>query len=314
VHVQRLIDAFLAESGHEGLREDKDYKFLKHDLRMYAGDLPYRDEEWLRAFAAEVTPYLDTLSPAAFARLPRTERVVVRLVRDGRFAEARWAARGLGHAVAPRETTEDATGRYWGAVLPDTDDARRELDVTDLELDSRPFPSALFRHEIRSVAPGPGLTLDLAVRTYDPGLRLPVGPQKASVLVTPGRHRLTAQFRLDPVRPGVFEGRVRLDLAAARLPLQGFGGVRHPLLRLHHQGLTNTGVLLAPLSFPALRATVHGTLPHALTVEPEGRGAGRLQLRWTPVGPAARVLPPLARRLSSPRLRRAARLVRGVLR
>ncbi|MGM0356790.1 cobalamin biosynthesis protein [Streptomyces sp. ECR3] len=127
--------------------------------------------------------------------------------------------------------------------------------------------------------------------------------------------RLTAAFRLDPVRPGVFEGRVRLDLGAARLPVHGFGGVRHPLLRLHHQDLTNTGVLLAPLTFPALRATAHGgTLPHALTVEPEGRGAGRLQVRWTPVGPAARLLPPLARRLSSPRLRRAARLVRGALR
>ncbi|WP_371788533.1 glycosyltransferase [Streptomyces griseoaurantiacus] len=315
VHVQRLIDAFLAQSGHESLREDKDYKFLKHDFRMYAGDLPYRDEEWLSAFAAEVTPYLDTLAPGAFARLPRPERVVLQLVRDGRFAEARWAARGLGHAVAPRETTADGTGLYWGAVAPETDAARRELDVTDLELDSRPFPSALFRHEIRSVAPGPGLTLDLAVRTYDPGLRLPVGPQRASVVLAPGRRRLTAAFRLDPVRPGVFEGRVRLDLGAARLPVHGFGGVRHPLLRLHHQDLTNTGVLLAPLTFPALRATAHGgTLPHALTVEPEGRGAGRLQVRWTPVGPAARLLPPLARRLSSPRLRRAARLVRGALR
>ena len=47
VHVQHLIDAFLAESGHESLREDKDHKFLKHDFRMYAGDLPYRDEAWL---------------------------------------------------------------------------------------------------------------------------------------------------------------------------------------------------------------------------------------------------------------------------
>ncbi len=64
IHVQTLIDDFLAESGHESLRQDKDYKFLKHDFRMYAGDLPYRDEDWLTGFARIVTPYLETLSPA----------------------------------------------------------------------------------------------------------------------------------------------------------------------------------------------------------------------------------------------------------
>ncbi len=90
------------------------------------------------------------------------------------------------------------------------------------------------------------MTVDLTIRTYDPGLRLPVGPQRASVVVAPGRRRLMVPFRLDPVRPGVFEGRVRVDLAAAPLPVQGFDGVRHPLLRLEQQGLANTGVLLAP--------------------------------------------------------------------
>lgn len=314
VHVQRLIDAFLAESGHESLREDKDYKFLKHDFRMYAGDLPYRDEEWLSAFAAEVTPYLDTLAPGAFARLPRPERVVLQLVRDGRFAEARWAARGLGHAVAPGRPPRTAPA-CTGALSPPRPTraarTRRHRPRTGLP----PLPQCPVPARDPLGRPGPGLTLDLAVRTYDPGLRLPVGPQRASVVLAPGRRRLTAAFRLDPVRPGVFEGRVRLDLGAARLPVHGFGGVRHPRLRLHHQDLTNTGVLLAPLTFPVLRATAHGgALPHALTVEPEGRGAGRLQVRWTPVGPAARLLPPLARRLSSPRLRRAARLVRGALR
>lgn len=90
IHVQHLIDAFLAESGHESLREDKDYKFLKHDFRMYAGDLPYRDEAWLSSFADLVTPYLDTLAPGAFARLPRAERVVLQLIRDRRLPEAGW--------------------------------------------------------------------------------------------------------------------------------------------------------------------------------------------------------------------------------
>ncbi|MEU8589722.1 glycosyltransferase family 2 protein [Streptomyces sp. NPDC048664] len=314
IHVQTLIDDFLTGSGHEGLREEKDYKFLKHDFRMYAGDLPYRDEEWLAGFADLVTPYLETLAPGAFARLPRTERVVIQLVRDGRLAEAQSAARGLGHGVAPARTVTDGSGAvYWGAHVPSSDGARRELDVRDLELEFRPFPSALFRHEITSVTPGPGASVDLTVRTYDPGLRLPVGPQRASVVVSPARRRLVTAFRLDPVRPGVFEGNVRLDLGAAQLPVQGFEGIRHPQLRLEQQGLTNWGILLAPLDFRSRTATHVGTLPHEMTVEPEGRGPGRLQIRWRPVGVTARI-GPVVRKVAGPRVRRAARLVKSALR
>ncbi|WP_030746082.1 glycosyltransferase family 2 protein [Streptomyces sp. NRRL S-31] len=312
VHVQRLIDEFLAASGHAGLREDKDYKFLKHDFRMYAGDLPYRDEEWLASFAELMNPYLDTLSPGAYARLPRPERVVLELLRQGRTAEARLAARGLGHGVAPRRVTSDGTGvPYWGDGVPVTERARRELDLSDLELDTRPFPAAWFRHEITELTFGSGATLTLAIRTYDPGLRLPVGPQRASLLLTPGRRRMTVPFRLDPVRPGVFDGTVRLDLAAASLPLQGFAGVRHPLVRLEQQGLSNAALLLAPLDFPPRRVRV---AHHDLTVGPEGMGPGRLQLSWRPTGVTARVIRPVARRVARPRVRAAARLVASVLR
>ncbi|MDT0396973.1 MULTISPECIES: glycosyltransferase family 2 protein [Streptomyces] len=302
VHVQRLIDAFLAGSGHGALREDKDHKFLKHDFRMYAGDLPYRDEEWLTAFADLVNPYLETLSPGAYARLPRAERVVLQLLRDRRLTEVRWAARGLGHAVAPRELTTGPDGRtYWGGRIPESATARRELDLTELEPAIRPFPVAQFRHEITGIRRGPGASVDLTVRTYDPALRLPVGPQRASLLLTPGRHRLTVPFRLSPVRPGVFEGQVRLDPAAARLPLTGFAGKRHPMLRLTSQGRSNTSLLLAPLSFPPL--TAH--LPHHhLTIEPEGHTPGRLQLRWHPTN--------ALHHLKTPRLRKAARTAASI--
>jgi glycosyltransferase involved in cell wall biosynthesis len=311
IHVQHLIDAFLAESGHESLREDKDHKFLKHDLRMYAGDLPYRDDAWLTSFADIVTPYLDTLSPGAFARLPRAERVVIQLIRDRRLPEARLAARGLGHAVGPRSVTADAAGRtYWGERVPESEWSRRELNVSDLELETRPFPSAQFRHEIKEITRGPGASIDLTIRTYDPALRLPVGPQRATLLIAPGGRRLHAHFRLSPVRPGLFEGHAHLDLAAAPLPLQGFAGIRHPLLRLQHQGLSHTGLLLAPLTFPTLTTRVPS---HHLTVEPEGHNPGRLQVRWEPVGLTARVIRPTVRRLARPRVKRAVQLVTSAL-
>jgi glycosyltransferase involved in cell wall biosynthesis len=311
IHVQHLIDAFLAESGHESLREDKDHKFLKHDLRMYAGDLPYRDDAWLTSFADIVTPYLDTLTPGAFARLPRAERVVIQLIRDRRLPEARLAARGLGHGVAPRRVVTDADGRtYWGDQVPRSEWSRRELDVSDLELETRPFPSAQFRHEIKEITRGPGASIDLTIRTYDPALRLPVGPQRATLLIAPGGRRLRVHFRLSPVRPGLFEGHAHLDLAAAPLPLQGFAGIRHPLLRLQHQGLSHTGLLLAPLTFPTLTTRVPS---HHLTVEPEGHGPGRLQVRWEPVGVTARVIRPTVRRVARPRVKRALRLVASAL-
>ncbi|MGW0535774.1 glycosyltransferase family 2 protein [Streptomyces sp. NPDC003032] len=321
VHVQRLIDEFLVSSGHAAVREAKDYKFLKHDFRMYAGDLPFRDEEWLRGFADIVNPYLAELSPGAYARLPRAERVVLQLVRDKRLAEAQLAARGLGHGVAPRETSMDAQGRvYWGGQVPETDQARVELDLSDQGLDSRPFPSAQFRHEITRVERGPGATVTLTIRTYDPGLRLPVGPQIATLLLAPGRRRMKTPFRLDPIRPGVFEGTAHLDLAAAPLPLNGFEGTRHPVLQLTSGHFHNTSLLLAPLTFPTLRARIDyrsGTTPHEVTVEPEGRAAGRLQLRWTPVGITSKVIRPLARKAATKtgsRARRAARLLASVTR
>ena len=318
VHVQRLIDDFLVSSGHAGLREDKDYKFLKHDFRMYAGDLPYRDDEWLASFAEIMNPYLETLAEGAYARLPRPERVVLQLLRDGRLSDARLAARGLAHGVAPRHVTVGPSGAtYWGETVPSAGRARRELDVSDLELDTRPFPSAHFRHEITELTPGPGASLTLSIRTYDPGLRLPVGPQRASLLLAPSRRRMTVPFRLDPVRPGVFEGRVRLDLATAPLPMQGFDGVRHPLLRLEQQGLAHSGLLLAPLDFPSVKARVDyrsGTTPHEVTVEPEGRNPGRLQIRWRPVGVTARIIRPVVQKVARPKVRNAARLVASVLR
>ncbi|MEV3860475.1 glycosyltransferase family 2 protein [Streptomyces sp. NPDC050095] len=314
VYVQGLIDAFLVEGGYSAqLREAKDFKFLKHDLRMYSGDLPYRDDAWMAGYAEIVNPYLEGLAPGAFVRLPRGERVVIQLVRDGRLDDARTAARGLGHDVAPPATTTDESGAlYWGDRVPDTETGRRELDLTGLGLDSRPFPRAQFRNEIVDLKRGPGAaSVHLKVRTYDPGLRLPFGPQVASLLISPGRKRMTVRFRLDPVRPGVFEGQVLLDLAKAQLPAQGFAGVRHPMLQLQApEGLRNNGLLLAPLEFPSFTAEVD---QHVVTVEPEGRGSGRIQVRWEPVGLKAKVLQPVVRRVNSNplarKIRKAVRLV-----
>ncbi|MDI5968326.1 glycosyltransferase [Streptomyces sp. SL13] len=320
VNVARLIDAFLDDSGHHDIKADKDYKFLKHDLKLYCGDLPYRTPAWIKQFADETTPYLRTLAQEAFERLPRDQRVVIRLVRDGRYEEAQLAARGMGRDVAPREVTEDSEGRvYWGPFVPADPDSARELEITDLELRDRPFRTALLRHEVLSVTPGPGARMTLALRTYDPGSQLPMGPVVATVHLAPGRKRLSTSFRLDPVRPGVFEGSVTVDLAGVPMPPHGFAGLRHPVLAITQHRRHRTGLLLAPLDFPRLSRTVgyhHGMAEHQVTVEPEGHGAGRIQVVWERAGLLARAEPhlPALRRIAGPGVRRVRGLVRGLTR
>jgi glycosyltransferase involved in cell wall biosynthesis len=317
VNVARLIDGFLADSGHEDIKADKDFKFLNHDLRMYTGDLPYRSPEWIKQFADETVPYLRTLSPEAFRRLPRDQRAVIQLVRDGRYEEAQLAARGMGRQVAPREVTESAGCVYWGSVVPADPDSARELDIADLDLRTRPFRGALLRHEITRVVPASGSRVTLDVRTYDPGHHLPMGPVIATVHLAPGRKRLKTSFRLDPIRPGLFEGTVTIDLSAVPVPPQGFSGRRHPVLVITQHRQNNTGLLLAPLDFPRLskKISYHGGIAeHTVSVEPEGHGAGRIQVRWERAGLLARAEPhlPALRRIAGPGLRHTRALVRGL--
>ncbi len=317
VNVARLIDDFLVDSGHEDIKTDKDFKFLNHDLRMYTGDLPYRSHEWIKQFADETTPYLTTLSPEAFQRLPRDQRVVIQLVRDGRCEEAQLAARGMGRQVAPREVIESGGRVYWGSEVPADPESAQELEISDLDLRTRPFRGALLRHEILRVAPAAGSRVTLAVRTYDPGHHLPMGPVIATIHLAPGRKRLKAAFRLDPVRPGLFEGTVTIDLSAVPLPPHGFSGRRHPVLVITQHRQNNTGLLLAPLDFPRLskKISYHGGMAeHVVTVEPEGHGAGRIQVRWERAGLLARAEPhlPALRRIAGPGLRQTRALVRGL--
>ena len=318
LNVARLIDDFMARHGFSDIKADKDFKFLKHDLRMYTGDLPYRDPEWIKQFAEEIAPYLETLSTEAFERLPRDQRVVIQLVLDGRYEEAQLASRGMGRDVGPREVAEDGAGHvYWGSTVPADPDSARELEISDLELRTRPFRNALLRHEITRIEPGTGSRITLDVRTYDPGNQLPMGPVVAIIHLAPTPNRLSVSFRLDPVRPGVFEGTVTLDLSAVPLPPHGFAGVRHPMIAITQHRQHNTGLLLAPLSFPRLTKKIayhRGLAEHTVIIEPEGHGAGRLQVEWQRAGLLAKAEPhlPALRRIAGPGLRRVRGMISGL--
>ncbi|BFO22062.1 hypothetical protein SHKM778_84500 [Streptomyces sp. KM77-8] len=282
VHVQRLIDAFLAESGHGALREDKDHKFLKHDFRMYAGDLPYRDEEWLAAFADLVNPYLETLSPGAYTRLPAPSGWCCNCSATGgsprcggrRAGSGTVSPRGAGHGPGrpyvlgrtgprvgdgPRRTGPDRAGTGHPPV------PRRPVPPRDHR--DRAGPRRLGRPDGTHLRPGPAPPGRPAAREPAPHPRQ--APPHGPVPALPGAPR-----RLrgpGPPRPG---GRPPpADRLRRTTPPDAPPDLPGPQQHLPAPG---------PLAFPPLTAR----LPHHhLTIEPEGHTPGRLQLHWHPTNP-----------------------------
>ncbi|MEV4439315.1 glycosyltransferase family 2 protein, partial [Streptomyces sp. NPDC049577] len=304
VTVARLVDAFLEETGNTDLRPAKDARFLRHDLRLYLGDLPFRDRAWTEAFAAVVTPYLAGIDPAAYAAIPREQRVCQYLLRTGRLAEAAECARTLDRPrLAPRHAVRDGTGRtYWGGTPPEDAEAAAELDITDWRLDDQPFTTGPLRHEAERITPrGAGLLITL--RTYDPG-RLLAGPTPvtAELRVAATGPALTVPFAYDPPEGDGSVRTAEITLAPSRVPLgpRGFRGRRHPVVVLERLGLTRSDPLLAPAALPVLRTRTPG---HTLSVRCEDRGAGRLEITWERAGllghaeSAAPLLEPARRRL-----------------
>ncbi|GHF73440.1 hypothetical protein GCM10010218_63280 [Streptomyces mashuensis] len=319
IAVARRVDAFLEESGNADLRPHKDAKFLRHDLRLHLGDLPFRDARWAAGLAATAGPYLTGLAPAALAALPREQRVCQHLLLTGRLTEAAECARTLDRPrLAPRHIVRDSAGRtYWGSTLPADDEEAAALDISDWHMAEQPFTTGPLRHEVaRLEAAGPRLRLLL--HTYDPCRLLAAGPVTARLRLGREAPSLTVPVRYEPAGAANDDGAVRtarceLDLRHVRVPATGFGGRRHPVVVLDRLGLTRTDPLLAPAHEPPV--TVR-TAHHDVRAACEGRGAGRLELTWHRRGlllaaeAAAPALTPvrrragrLARRVTGPRAR-----------
>ncbi|WP_414168922.1 CDP-glycerol glycerophosphotransferase family protein [Streptoverticillium reticulum] len=313
VTVARLADAFLEETGNADLRPAKDAKFLRHDLRLYLGDLPFRDEQWIAGFAAAVAPCLDGIGAAAHAAIPREQQICQHLLRTGRFAEAAECARTLDRPrIAPRHVVRDGDGRtYWGSALPGDEATAAALDITDWHLDEQPFATVPLRHEAERLGLR-GPVLRIALRTYDPGRLLdgPV-PISAKLRLTTTAGPLAVPFRYAPadgdgaVRTAEFD----VDLRRVPLGLKGFRGWRHPVVVLGRLGLTRTDPVLAPVGTAPLQAALSR---HTVRVGCEQRGAGRLQVAWERTGALARAEAAAPRLGPVPRrIRRLARRVTG---
>jgi CDP-glycerol glycerophosphotransferase len=104
-------DKVLRDCGRPELVPERQYRFLRQDLRVYLNPLPARDLVWTKEFASVVRPYLSTLPPEVVARVEPLTRVCCALILADRVEELRAAARSLTGAGAPPRAAVLAQGR-----------------------------------------------------------------------------------------------------------------------------------------------------------------------------------------------------------
>ncbi|MET9337265.1 CDP-glycerol glycerophosphotransferase family protein [Nonomuraea sp. NPDC003804] len=281
----RRSDAVLRAHGFGDLVPDRQYRFVRQDLRVYLNPLPSRDVAWAAEFAGVVRPYLAQIPGEVLERLPATARVCCHLILADRAEDLRVAARSLnGPQAPPREVVTRGGRTYWGRT------PAPGMDITALHLAELPYTASRLRHEVVALASA-GTRMRLRVRTYDPFGVLTAAPGWTASLRCG-----TVRTPLSPVPDpdGGYLSEVTVDLATLRGrgdPRIGFTGP---------DGRTTTDVLLAdPCMAPF-------TLRH-LRVSAEG-SAGQLCVRprRTPRVALSRLKRVVLRRLGMPRTKLAA--------
>ena len=81
IAVHRMMDQFLTDHGSADLKVHKDYKFIRHDLRLYLSDLPHRDETYQREMMRMAADYLATVADQTLALCYPVERICVHMIR-----------------------------------------------------------------------------------------------------------------------------------------------------------------------------------------------------------------------------------------
>ncbi|WP_283138615.1 bifunctional glycosyltransferase/CDP-glycerol:glycerophosphate glycerophosphotransferase [Rhizohabitans arisaemae] len=289
VHAAGLSDEYLRRSGFADLVAERQYRFLRQDLRVYlAGAVPTADPAWLSEFAAALRPYLAEMEPGAAGRVDPTIRVCCQLLRDGRLDDLVVAARSLGPPHAPPRRVTRAGGRvYWGSPVPDEGTARANLDLTALHQAELPFGSSRLRHEASGLTrSGPALTLTL--RTYDPyGVLDDV--EFTAELHLRGKSR---KIGINPVRQadGTLLSPIVIDFARLPREILGVRGGHDPVVAFTVAGRTTRDrVLIDPRTEPV---TVRAP-GQTVTAHPMGTAAF-LRLTWERRG-VRRCLPTVAR-------------------
>lgn len=152
MQVNRLIDDFLVSVGADDLKPAKDYKFLRHDLRLYLNDLPLRPPDYQQRFMEIARAYLSSIDPEALERLDKVYRICVEFLRRGDLVETLKAIDYVRHDY---KLSTDLVRRddrvFWTTKGLDEPGMAEILDVTELGLHRKPFSAMSFFNSVESV-------------------------------------------------------------------------------------------------------------------------------------------------------------------
>lgn len=149
VAVHRMMDQFLHDNGFDDLKVFKDFKFVRHDLRLYLSDLPHRDEAYQLEFIRTAAAYLETVSDETLELCYPVERICVHMLRRMDLEETLRTVDYLkfGFKISTRLVERD--GRvYWSERHLDNAADRAVLDVTDMDLHKLSFEKLPLYNEV----------------------------------------------------------------------------------------------------------------------------------------------------------------------
>ncbi|MER7762693.1 CDP-glycerol glycerophosphotransferase family protein [Streptomyces sp. NPDC097619] len=168
LEIHRRIDALLEQHGLTGMRQDKDVKFLKHDLVLHLRDLPFRDESYRREFAELSRDYLAGLDEGAYARVQPIQAICAYLLQKGDWDNLLPAVDTLIHRDKISAPLTERDGRiYWCAEHLDDPLGREILDVTELGYHQKPVQKMFLRNALTEYGESDG-TVRLAGRITNP--------------------------------------------------------------------------------------------------------------------------------------------------
>ncbi|UXY23768.1 bifunctional glycosyltransferase family 2 protein/CDP-glycerol:glycerophosphate glycerophosphotransferase [Streptomyces cynarae] len=319
LEIHRRIDEVLKRRGLDELKLRKDTKFLKHDLALYLGDLPFLDDGYRHRFAGLARGYIQDFPEAAYAELDRVHAICAHLLMREDWENLMPAVDTLINRSKISTPLVERDGRiYWCDRYLDDPEARDVMDVTALghhgrELDEMFLRNVLTGYAVRgdlvvlegavvnplhTVPPDARLTAELEFRARRRSLRtfrFPVGTVRhaGDTLTWRAAVPLTGRFRPVGVVDEVWD--VRLHLTADG---------RRTTTRITAGDIDLENSASVPVR-PRLGRFVADRL------EPHVSAKGHLAFRLTQHGPAARRGRALVdRNLHGP----AARTVKGTYR
>ena len=222
VAVHRMMDDYLREHDGADLKVWKDFKFVRHDLKLYLTDLAYRDAEYQQKFMALAADYCATISDETLAMAYPLERICVEMIKRLDVEETLRTVDYLRYGFKLSTDLVERDGRvYWTAKYLDTPADRAVMDVTEMGFHRLPFARLNFFNQV-TAAGVEGSRLHLEGEVVNQLGRLDPGDDLR--LAVSVRRRGSATRRTHPVPDWSLEGtrlryRTTIDLSQALGPL-----------------------------------------------------------------------------------------------